>query len=199
MTQEELIKQFNTTESTVRTNFPKFCADKIKKGFLITRKGHYPNAEYFVEEVEPEEKDKSEFSETKKRTIEELPNEKWIVCCQDSGYEVSNLGRFRNKETKIIYEGTISNGYQRVFIHSRPFLLHRLVKQSFDPIENPEIWTVDHINGKRTDNRLENLRWTTGDENTLFMLWNRAELNKELTRIINKIGYEKTLEKLRTL
>ena len=68
-----------------------------------------------------------------------------------------------------------------------------------DPIENPEIWTVDHINGKRTDNRLENLRWTTGDENTLFMLWNRAELNKELTRIINKIGYEKTLEKLRTL
>lgn len=31
------------------------------------------------------------------------------------------------------------------------------------------------------------------------MMQNRAELNKELTRIINKIGYEKTLETLRSL
>ena len=33
----------------------------------------------------------------------------------------------------------------------------------------------------------------------MFMLQNRAELNKELTRIINKIGYDKTLKLLRNL
>ena len=71
--------------------------------------------------------------------------------------------------------------------------------QSFNPIKNPDTWTVDHINGIRTDNKLENLRWVSGEENTLFMMQNRGELNKELTRIINKMGYEKTLETLRSL
>jgi hypothetical protein len=70
---------------------------------------------------------------------------------------------------------------------------------SFHPIDNPENFTVDHINGIRTDNKITNLRWVSGEENTLFMLQNRTELNKELTRIINKIGYEKTLETLRSL
>lgn len=98
MTQEELVKQFKTTETVIRTNFPKFCASQLKKGFLITRKGHYPHAEYFVEEVPPEIRDKSEFSETKKRTTEELPNETWIDCYINKDYEVSDLGRFRNKK-----------------------------------------------------------------------------------------------------
>lgn len=200
MTQQELIEKFNTTESVVRTNFPKFCAKQLEKGFLITRKGHFPNAEYFVEEVQPEIRDKSEFSETKKRTAEELPNEIWVTCCEDAGYEVSNLGRFRNKQTKIIYQGTIhSSGYQRVSIHSKPFLLHRLILQSFNPQEDPSDWTVDHINGIRTDNKLENLRWVKDEDNTLFMLQKRGDLNKELTRIINKIGYEETLKLLQSL
>ena len=199
MTQDELIQQFNTTESVIRTNFPKFCASQLKKGFLITRAGHYPNAQYFVEEVDPEIKDKSEFSETKKRTTKELPNEKWIACCKDNDYEVSDQGRFRNKSTKIIYEGTIAQGYQKVFIRSKPYLLHRLILQSFTPVEDPSNWTVDHINGIRTDNRLENSRWVTGEDNTMFMLQNRAKLNKELTRIINKMGYNETLKLLRNL
>jgi hypothetical protein len=76
MTQKELSKILKISESTIRTNFPKVCASQLKKGILLTRKGHYPNAEYFIEEVEPETRDKSEFSETKKRTMEELPNEK---------------------------------------------------------------------------------------------------------------------------
>lgn len=71
--------------------------------------------------------------------------------------------------------------------------------QSFCPREDYNDLTVDHINGVKTDNSLKNLRWCTSAENTLLMLTNRADLNKELTRIINIIGYEETLELLKTL
>ena len=78
-------------------------------------------------------------------------------------------------------------------------LTHRIVKQTFDPIEDYELYTVDHINGIRTDNRIENLRWCSMEENAMAMLNHRAELNKELTLIINKIGYDETLKLLKEL
>jgi hypothetical protein len=52
---------------------------------------------------------------------------------------------------------------------------------------------VDHIDGKRYNNRLENLRWGTEKDNTLWMLMNRKEITKETTRIINTYGYDETL------
>lgn len=58
---------------------------------------------------------------------------------------------------------------------------------------------VDHINGIRNDNRLINLRWGTSEENTLWMNMNRKEITTETTRLINKYGYEKTLEILKSI
>lgn len=77
--------------------------------------------------------------------------------------------------------------------------VHRIVKQTFDPVKDFNTMAVDHINGIRTDNRLENLRWATDEENTALMLKNRTEITKETTRLINKYGYEKTLEILKQI
>ena len=70
---------------------------------------------------------------------------------------------------------------------------------SFCPIDDPDNWTVNHINGIRSDNRPENLEWVSNENNIMEMLLHRSEMNKELTRIINKIGYNETLKLLQSL
>ena len=117
-----------------------------------------------------------------------------------NGYEVSNLGRLRNKKTKVIAKGTIKkNGYVDVSVNNQNYRLHRLVLQTWCPNEDYEELTVDHINGNRSDNRLENLRWATREENTAYMMMHRGELNKEITRLLSKYSYEQVLQMLQQL
>lgn len=198
MTKEELIKYFGVSESTVNTNFPLFAQKQLKKGFLITKIGVGKKANYTVEKVEKQEVDKTIFSQ-RGNSKEELENEIWKTCYNFPNYEVSNLGRVRNKISKKIFKGTIKKGYCYVELDGKKLAVHRLILQTFNPIENYELLTVDHINGIRNDNRLENLRWCSMEENTMAMMINRAELNKELTRIINTLGYEETLRQLQQM
>lgn len=60
------------------------------------------------------------------------------------------------------------DGYLSVSLNKngvkRQYRVHRLVAQAFLP--NPDnLPQVDHLNAKRTDNRVENLEWVTCSEN----------------------------------
>lgn len=198
MNKQELANMFGVSISTINTNFPLFCKNQLKKGFLITREGFGQKANYTVERVEQQEVDKSIFS-IRGNSVEELEGEQWKTLFFDANYEVSNLGRLRNKITKIIHKGSLKNGYIIVSVNNYNYSLHRLILQTWQPIDNYEEMTVDHINGIRTDNRLENLRWATNEENTLYMIKNRGELNKELTRLLEKYTYEEVLALLKNL
>lgn len=189
---------FGVSISTLNTNFPLFCKNQLKRGFLITRKGIGEKAIYTVERVEKQDVDKSIFSQ-RGSNKQELENEIWKTCYHFSNYEVSNLGRVRNKINKNIFKGALKDGYVYVELDGKSISIHRLVMMTFNFVDNYELLTVDHINGIRKDNRLENLRWCSIEENVLAMMTNRAELNKELTRIINSLGYEKTLRQLQLL
>ena len=202
MNYKELAQTLHVSESTIKTNFPKLCSSQLKKGIQITKLGTGDNAEYFIEKVTPKNVDKSELSSVIREVISEnLPNEFWTDCyVNPKNFEVSNLGRFRNKKTKIQHKGTLlPSGYIKISIENKEYFLHRLVLGSFQPIENMKDMTVDHINGIRSDNCLTNLRWSTGEENIQFMINHRAKLNTELTKLINHYGYDETLKMLQQL
>lgn len=95
-------------------------------------------------------------------------------------YQVSNLGRVKSLERykdnngglvkmpEKIMQGGIRNGYVLVSLTKdgkrKSFSAHRLVAQAF--IQNPEDKpTVNHINGNKRDNRVDNLEWNTDLEN----------------------------------
>lgn len=59
-----------------------------------------------------------------------------------------------------------TNGYVRVTYRGRNYGVHRLVWE-FHNGEIPEGYEVDHLNGVRTDNRIENLRLATRSQNSM--------------------------------
>ena len=80
-------------------------------------------------------------------------------------------------------------------------MVHRLVYFSFHPelIENEEYLQIDHINGIRTDNNLNNLQPLGNVQN----IQKRDECQNKIrlitTELIIKYGYEKVEEKLQNL
>ena len=82
-----------------------------------------------------------------------------------------------------------ADGYMVVGINYKRYKVHRLVCETFheNPLNKP---CVDHRNGNREDNDVDNLRWATVSENALNKknnLPNAANLTKvERHRISNK-------------
>jgi len=96
---------------------------------------------------------------------------KWKIYPENTDYEVSSTGKVRRVSTgNIIKPHTAKKGYYRISLYwgnvLRARLVHRMVLYSFssdweDHIHDP----VNHKNGKKKDNRLENLEWTDNSRN----------------------------------
>jgi hypothetical protein len=83
-------------------------------------------------------------------------------------YEVSNLGRFRNKNGTLLKPFITHGGYLMIALCNKGtktnIRLHRLIAKMFIP--NPDCKPeVNHKNGIKTDNRAINLEWCTKSEN----------------------------------
>ena len=137
-----------------------------------------------------------------------LEGEEWADCYNNSEWEVSNLGRIRRKSTKKLMGNIDStSGYLRVTMLNKETgkqtnqMVHRLVFFTFNPqyIEMADKIQIDHINGKRTDNRLENLQPLSSMKNIEQRDQNQGKIRLLTTQLIMKFGYEKTEEMLKKL
>lgn len=108
--------------------------------------------------------------------------EEWrpVVGFEDM-YMVSNDGHIRNIKRQHDLVPELSNGYYRVCLSSNGKtthkFVHRVVAEAFIP--NPDNKPfIDHINGIRNDNRIENLRWCTSKENSNNPVTRKAMLER---------------------
>lgn len=58
----------------------------------------------------------------------------------------------------------------------KTYRAHRLVLMAFKPVDNMENLEVNHIDGNKKNNKLENLEWCTSSENQIHAF--KTGLNK---------------------
>jgi hypothetical protein len=105
--------------------------------------------------------------------------EEWRIIERTSNYEISNYGEVRNKITNKILKLGLLGGYLSItlIINGKKILfkIHRLVAEYFLVCPD-EIHVVNHKDGNKINNRLENLEWVSRSENSKHAF--RLGLNK---------------------
>lgn len=108
----------------------------------------------------------------------------WKIIEDYPNYEISSWGRVRSLNYKgkgsvgVLKPRINGIGYALIWLYKdgvgKTFSIHRLVAKAFLP--NPEGKTeIDHINAKRSDNRLDNLRWVSSSENSQNPITNKRQ------------------------
>ncbi len=106
-------------------------------------------------------------------------------------YQVSNLGNARSfmgrrlsigVECYKLKASNSSKGYKFISISAKTAYIHRLVAKAFipNPLNKPQI---NHINGIKHDNRVENLEWCTSSENRIHAF------EKGLAKVLHGINH----------
>ena len=127
------------------------------------------------------------FSWKLENTNEDVEGEIWkqvlLENMDEKIYFVSNYGRFKNSFGIIMDNYKITGGYLRTYIYGKTYRIHRLVALAFIP--NPENKEqVNHIDGNKLNNRLDNLEWMTNQENQIHKF--QIGLGNNFTRKITQ-------------
>lgn len=157
------------------------------------------------------QKNKAQFTYAK---VENLENEFWASVLElPKCYLISSQGRVKITTERLIdgvwkpinnerfaFERTTPYGYKSITVRinskiRKHFFVHRMVALAFIP--NPENKPcVNHINGIKTDNRIENLEWVTYLENNHHAIKNGL-INQRGHKNCNAIFSPDQIEEIR--
>lgn len=111
----------------------------------------------------------------------------WVKVNGFDNYSISNEGNVRNDKSGRILKSRVSTcGYACLILsqNGKHYLkyIHRLVGEAF--IDNPEnLPQIDHIDGDKLHNAVENLRWVTVSENRRAF-GNEARARNRMRKVI---------------
>ena len=108
----------------------------------------------------------------------------WKIIDFNPNYEVSDEGIVRRVSNKHVLKGCITSGYRSVkltFENSRQqrFYVHRLVAMFFIPNDDKNKTVVNHKDGNKLNNNVDNLEWVSPRENNLHYYRLQKEQNKK--------------------
>lgn len=115
----------------------------------------------------------------------------WKVIKHNENYSINEYGEVKNNTTGIIRKANLnhSSGYYCIDLwkdnKGKKYAIHRLVAEAFipNPLNKP---TVDHIDGNRTNNSVDNLRWATySEQNSRFNTYGVASKKVKVTNSKN--------------
>ena len=99
-----------------------------------------------------------------KRIHDFIPEIKdYYIITSDGEIYSDNSGRMKTRN-KPGTEYQIIN-FSLIDGTKRTFRVHRLVMMAFNPVDNMEELQVNHIDGNKKNNKLENLEWCTASQN----------------------------------
>lgn len=109
---------------------------------------------------------------------------------QISGFNITRSGEIYNRETGRKRKLCLNrSGYSRITIKTKTYLVHRLVAKTY--LSNPNnLPQVNHKNGIKTDNRVENLEWCSRSHNVKHAF--ETGLNKGSSRRVVQIKIVET-------
>ena len=114
----------------------------------------------------------------------------WKPVKSSPNYEVSNLGSVKNIKTgKLLKVATNNYGYKLVCLSNNSVkqtgYIHRLVAEAFiDTDLDTRICVVNHIDGDKSNNTIENLEWATYTENAYHGKARLKVKAKEVTELL---------------
>jgi hypothetical protein len=116
--------------------------------------------------------------------------EMWKTVESSPNYKVSNLGSIKNTKTgKMLKVATNNSGYKLVCLSTenkkQTGYIHRLVAEAFiDTNLDTRTSVVNHIDGNKSNNIIENLEWATYAENAYHGKARLKVKAKEVTELL---------------
>ena len=97
-------------------------------------------------------------------------------------YAITEEGNvWSHKTNKFLKPAKVSKGYLCVRLDGKTKLVHRLIAMTLIPNKNNKP-TVNHIDGDKTNNHINNLEWCTYSENHLHAFKTGLNKNSEKQR-----------------